>query len=239
LLRRAFELVRRENWDHLSLLTALELQGFWETATVGYLGIGFVMGFEPWRVSDPKSKAYFGVGAFQLLRRSAYEKVGMHRRLAMEVIDDVKLGKLVKLAGFRSGLAASDTFIQLRWQNSFRQMIGGLMKNLYAGFNYRAADALLSMLAIVAISILPFAGLFLTTGSARIACIVAVIAAVSLEGALIRVTHKSALYGLSHPIGAAVFIYMTIRAVTITVKRGGIVWRGTFYPLDELRKGLV
>jgi len=239
LLRRAFALAQHENWDHLSLLTALELHGFWETATVAYLGLGFVMGLEPWRVSDPKSKAYFGVGAFQLLRRSAYEAIGMHRKLAMEVVDDVKLGKLVKLGGYRSGLAASDTFIQLRWQNSFRELVGGLMKNLYAGFRFSAVDALFSMLAIVAISILPFIGIFFTTGVARIACIISAVIAVALQGVLVRVTNKSPLYGLSHPIGACVFIYMTVRAVTITLRRGGIVWRGTFYPLDELRKGLV
>ncbi len=239
LLRRAYALARCESWDHLTLLTALELHGFWETATVAYLGLGFLMGFQPWRVSDPKSGSYFGVGAFQLVRRAAYEAIGMHRKLAMEVVDDIKLGKLIKLGGFRSGLAASETFVQLRWQDGFSNLVRGLMKNLFAGFRFRVFDAAISVVAVFTISILPFIGVWFVHGAARIACIISALVAVALEGRLVRETHKSPLYGLSHPIGAAVFIYMVVRSVFVTLRRGGIVWRETFYPLDELRKGMV
>jgi len=41
------------------------------------------------------------------------------------------------------------------------------------------------------------------------------------------------------PIGATVFAYMVLRSTVITLRQGGIVWRNTFYPLDELRRGLV
>ena len=121
LLRRTMALAQHENWDHMTLLAALELRGFWEVTTVGYLGLGFALGFQPWKVSDPKSDTYFGVGAFQLVRRSAYQAIGTHRRLAMEVVDDIKLGKLIKLGGFRSGLATSQHFVQIRWHDGFRQ----------------------------------------------------------------------------------------------------------------------
>jgi hypothetical protein len=29
------------------------------------------------------------------------------------------------------------------------------------------------------------------------------------------------------------------RSSIVTLKRGGVVWRDTFYPLDDLRKGMV
>jgi hypothetical protein len=32
---------------------------------------------------------------------------------------------------------------------------------------------------------------------------------------------------------------MLARSAIATLLRGGVVWRGTFYPLEELRKGLV
>ena len=63
--------------------------------------------------------------------------------------------------------------------------------------------------------------------------------AVLVEGRFVQETHEPALYGFTHPIGAAVFIYMILRAMIGTLWRGGIIWRGTFYPLDELRKGMV
>ena len=63
--------------------------------------------------------------------------------------------------------------------------------------------------------------------------------AVLIEGRFVQETNEPALYGLTHPIGAAIFIYMSLRATIETLFRGGIIWRGTFYPLKELRKGMV
>ena len=85
LLRRAVALARQCGWDHLTLLGRAEMYGFWETIAMTFFGMGFLMGTRPWSVSNPRSGAYVGVGSFQLIRRSAYEKMGTHRALAMEV----------------------------------------------------------------------------------------------------------------------------------------------------------
>jgi hypothetical protein len=42
-----------------------------------------------------------------------------------------------------------------------------------------------------------------------------------------------------HPIGTALFVYTMLRSMALTLGRGGVLWRGTFYPLEELRKGMV
>jgi hypothetical protein len=46
----------------------------------------------------------------------------------------------------------------------------------------------------------------------------------------------SPLYAALHPFGAAVFIYATLRSAFVTLAKGGIEWRGTFYPLRVLRE---
>ena len=50
---------------------------------------------------------------------------------------------------------------------------------------------------------------------------------------------ESPLYGIAHPIGALLFSWIAIRSMVVTLWRGGIIWRDTFYPLDELRRGSV
>jgi hypothetical protein len=35
------------------------------------------------------------------------------------------------------------------------------------------------------------------------------------------------------------FVYILLRSMTHTLSKDGIVWRGTKYPLEELRKGMV
>ena len=34
-----------------------------------------------------------------------------------------------------------------------------------------------------------------------------------------------------------VYLYMVFRSTAVTLWQGGIVWRGTFYSLEELRRG--
>ena len=67
--------------------------GLLGNGAVTFFGMAFHMATNPSGVVNPRSSTYMGVGAFQLLKRSAYEASGTHRRLAMEVIDDMKLGK--------------------------------------------------------------------------------------------------------------------------------------------------
>jgi hypothetical protein len=52
-------------------------------------------------------------------------------------------------------------------------------------------------------------------------------------------TEVSPFYAFTHPLGALLFCWMLARSAILTLWRGGVVWRGTFYPLKELRKGLV
>jgi len=46
-------------------------------------------------------------------------------------------------------------------------------------------------------------------------------------------------YFLLHPVSTALFIYTLLRSMTLTLWNDGIEWRGTKYPLEELRKGMV
>lgn len=239
LLSRAMRQALDCNLDHLTLLAAVDLHGFWETATVTYLGLIFVFGNQPWRVSNPNATSYMGVGAFQMIRRSAYQAIGTHRRLALEVVDDMKLGKLVKKNGFRSGLAAPEELLRVRWQDGCMNLIRGLTKNLFAGLGYNARIALVGVTGIFLISILPFLALFFATGVVRLAAAAAVACAVAFEAVMVQQIRKSPLYGLTHPLGALIFIYMILRSTCVTLWQGGVSWRGTFYPLEELRKGVV
>ncbi|HVB36282.1 MAG TPA: glycosyltransferase [Candidatus Acidoferrales bacterium] len=239
LLRRTLALMEQARSDHLTLLAGLDLHGFWEPTAVGYLGVCFAVGVRPWRVSNPKSKVYMGVGAFQMIRRSTYEAIGTHRRLAMEVLDDMKLGKLVKRHGFASGVAPSENFLRIRWQEGIGNVIKGMTKNMFAGFDFSVTKTLAGVLGILAISVLPFLGFIFARGPAQIAAGVAAAMAIFFESQLMTQARASRWFGLTHPLGALVVIYIIVRSMVVTLARGGVVWRGTFYALEELKRGLV
>jgi cellulose synthase/poly-beta-1,6-N-acetylglucosamine synthase-like glycosyltransferase len=238
-LRKALGLMELKGWDHLTILADIDMHGFWEITAIAFFGMGFVLGTQPWRVSNPHSPAYMGVGAFQMVRRSAYEKIGTHQRLRMEVIDDMKLGKLLKESGFRSGLAVSQNFVRVRWQEGFAAIVRGVTKNMFAGFQFKIGYALFAIAGMTLISIVPTVALFFTHGLTQFAAAVCVATSMALEGLLLMETDVSPFYGMTHPLGAAVFIYMVLRSMLITLRQGGIIWRGTFYPLKKLKRGIV
>jgi glycosyltransferase involved in cell wall biosynthesis len=238
-LRRALALASERKWDHLSLLTAVDMQGFWETTAISYFGLGFVFGNEPWQASNPRSTRYVGIGAFQLVRRSAYEKSGGHARLRMEVIEDMKLGKLMKMAGYRSGVAVAQDLVRVRWHSGVHNVIRGVTKNMFAAVHYNAFLAVAAMMLSVVMSVSPFLGLAFASGWARAFAGIAVAAAVVIHAAMVWSTDASPLYGLTHPLGALLFCWMMARSAIATLWQGGVVWRDTFYPLEELRKGMV
>ena len=238
-LRRAIALSVEREWDHLTLLTAVDMRGFWETSAISYFGLGFVFGNEPWLAANPRSARYMGVGAFQLVRRTAYEKSGGHARLRMDVIEDMKLGKLMKLAGFRSGVAVAQDMVRVRWHSGVRNVIRGVTKNMFAAVHYNPFFAVGAMMLSATMSILPFFGLAFGSGWARVFAGIAAGAAVLIHTGMIWSTSASPLYGLTHPLGAFLFCWMIGRSAIATLWRGGVVWRDTFYPLKELRKGMV
>jgi glycosyltransferase involved in cell wall biosynthesis len=238
-LRRAITLAKQRNLDHLTLLSDVEIVGFWETVLVTFFAFAFCIANVPHRVSSPKSPLYVGVGAFQLLKRSAYETSGTHRRLAMEVVDDMKLGKIVKQAGFRSGAGVAQDFVVVRWHAGLGNLVRGVTKNFFAGVGYNLGFVAIAVAGLILTNLLPFAGLIFGHGWIRVFSAVAVLIALAFHAGVDIVMRVSPLYALTNPLGALLFIYMLLRSTVVTLRQGGIVWRDTFYPLDELKRGMV
>src|SRR5580693_6087268 len=238
-LRRAVNLVKQYNLDHLTLIGDVEMHGFWEKTLITFFGLAFHLSTDAYRVSNPNSRAYVGVGAFQLLRRSAYEALGTHRRLAMEVVDDMKLGKLVKQSGFRSCVGIAQEFVTVRWHAGARNVIRGVTKNFFAAFGYNLAFAAVALAGMLLLNVVPFYAVFAGHGWIRLFSAIAVVAALCMHGSVDVVNRVSPLYALTHPIGAILFCYMIVRSVAVTLWQGGVTWRGTFYPLKELKRGVV
>jgi len=238
-LRRAVTLVRERNLDHLTLMVDVEKSGFWDTVLLTFFAMGFQLATDPYQVSNPRSRAYVGVGAFQMLRRTAYEAFGTHRRLAMEVVDDMKLGKLVKRAGFRSCPAVARDSASVAWHLGLGNLIRGVEKNFFAGAQYSVALALAQVVSLILFNAIPFAGLFFGQGWVRVLSAVSVLVLVCFQLGVDVVMRVSPFYCFTAPLGAVVFAYMILRSTIITLKQGGIIWRDTFYPLDELRRGSV
>jgi len=238
-LRRAIALVKARNLEHLTLMGDVEMVGFWETVLITFFGMAFHIATDPYRVANPNSRAYVGVGAFQLLKRAAYETSGTHRRLAMEVVDDMKLGKIIKQSGFRSSAGVAQDFVVVRWHAGLGNLVRGVTKNFFAGVGYSVPLVAIAVVALLLMNVAPIFGVFFGQGWTRIFAVAAFIIALCFHTGVDIGMRVSPFYAFTHPLGSLLFSYMLLRSTVVTLKQGGIIWRDTFYPLDDLKRGVV
>lgn len=238
-LRRAVALARQQSLDHLSLLCDVEMVGFWEKALITFFVAVFHLATNPRLVGSHRSPFYVGIGAFQLVKRSTYEASGTHRRLAMEVIDDMKLGKLIKRSGFRSGVGISQDSVVVRWHAGLGNLITGVTKNFFAGFGYNLGFVAVGISGLLLLNVAPFFGLVFGHGWIRILAAIASVIALGFYGGAAVSMRVSPIYSLTYPLGSILLSYMLLRSAVVTIRQGGIVWRDTFYPLKELKRGVV
>ena len=109
-----------------------------------------------------------------------------------------------------------------------------MTKNLFAVFRFRRLVVLLVILWLSIFCIAPVA--WLAIPATRAAALVTLISIAFLYALSSRHSRISPLFALLFPVGAAFFLYSLLRSTVTTLKQGGVTWRGTFYPLSELRK---
>jgi glycosyltransferase involved in cell wall biosynthesis len=238
-LRRAIAYAEAERADHVVLLPKIIMKRAGEKMMVGFFQLLFVFGHRPWKVADPKAKDHIGVGAFNLVRRSVYEQIGTYAALKFEVVDDMKLGKVIKNAGFRQRVVFGDDLIEIRWAKGARGVVNNLTKNFFAVMSFEAWRAIGGSVAMAILNLLPFWGTFFAPGWTRIPYAVTLASMFLLYAGIWRKVEISPWYFLLHPVSTLLFIYTMMRSMIVTLRNGGVEWRGTFYPLEELKKGLV
>lgn len=238
-LTRAVHYAMETSTDHLVLAPTLDMRTAGERIMIAFFQLQFVFGHRPWKISDPKSKDHMGVGAFNLVRRQAYEKVGTYATLRMEVLDDMRLGKVIKDNGLRQRMAVGPGLVTVRWAHGAMGVVRNLTKNMFALLQFRWAKAFAAIVALLAIHLGPWIGLVLAHGWARAGFAVAVFVIACMYLGMALRSRVPFWCFLTHPIATLVFAYILLRSVAHAFYHGGVVWRGTRYPLEELRDGLV
>lgn len=238
-LRRAVAYAQTRRADHVVVLPQIIMQRFTEKMMIAFFQLLFVFGHRPWKVSDPRTKDHMGVGAFNMVRRSAYEAVGTFERLRMEVVDDMKLGKVVKEGGFSQHVVFGDDLIRIRWAHGARGVVNNLTKNFFAVMSFQTWRALLSCAGMAILNYLPFIGVLIAHGWARVPYAVALASMLFLYSGIWKQAEIHPWYFFLHPVSTTLFIYTMLRSTFVTLRDDGVNWRGTHYALAELRKGLV
>lgn len=233
----AVHFIQSSGADHLTIAPSMIARSFWLRAFVQYFMFSLFLFLRLWRANDDRQHKFgTGIGAFNLISRKAYETIGTHKALAMRPDDDLRLGLLVKQARFKQRLAIGKHHLEVEWYPTLREAIKGLEKNMFSGFGYRLPLAMFGILGQLFAFFGPFAGLLLLPRWSGVAY---TLSAAIMIGLYVRTTRRLSRYSGSDAIALPVSVWMLVvilsRSVYLTIRRGGIYWRGTFYSLSRLR----
>lgn len=235
-IERALLMAEREQADHIALTPGIV------GATLGAQAwhLVFLISLLNWfaGVNRDRPKAYLGMGAFNLVRKSAYQQCGGYEALRMTVLDDVRLGLLLCRAGKRTRAFIGGDDVQCHWGTTVKDMFKVMEKNYFAAIDFR-------LRLVLAAGLLPPTAWFLGiigpfTGT--LAGLAAGLALLSLSipaYILARRLNWSLAPAILAPFMFPALFFAMINSAWVTVRQGGIRWRDTFYPLDQLREGAV
>jgi glycosyltransferase involved in cell wall biosynthesis len=238
-LRRAVAYAETERADHVVLFPWMIMKRPSERMMIAFFQALFVFGHRPWKVADPKARDHMGVGAFNMVRRSVYDAVGTYRALRMEVLDDMKLGKVIKNAGFAQRNVFGEDLISLHWAKGAFGIVNNLTKNFFAVLSFQWPRTVVTILGLGFLNLGPFLGVWLAHGWARIPYAIALGSLFLIYYGISTRCAIPVYYFFLHPVSTTLFMYTLLRSMVQTLSNNGIVWRGTKYPLEELRKGMV
>ena len=241
-LRRAVALVLHQRVEHLALIPRTIQKSFWLEVAVSTFGLLFFITTRAGSVNRPGSKAFVGIGAFNLVNAERFHRTVGFEWLRLEPGDDVGLGMMIKEAGGTTRLAFAYEDLSVQWYASVATMFKGLEKNFFGpGSDYRWWLMLLQVGMIWALVVAPYFSLALGLACRLAPVWIAGAAAISMQlifsVSFVAERKTKSLSLLLFPVGVLLITAMMLRAGYQCVKNGGIDWRGTHYPLDQLRTG--
>lgn len=231
-LARALQLARRERADHVVLAPDSKQETFAARVLLGAFAAAMLRELA---LANRDSKwRQVGIGAFNLVRAEAWRAIGGHRRLAFEVVDDLRLGLLLRRGGFRTRARLALHDVEADWGGTVPKIFGALEKNMFAQLGYSVVLCCAAVAFILALFAVAISGAF--AGTVAGWCAFGAWAALAIPGFVTALREKRPLFSACCvPIGFPVLALVLLWSMIQTLRRGGVVWRGRLYPLARLR----
>jgi cellulose synthase/poly-beta-1,6-N-acetylglucosamine synthase-like glycosyltransferase len=235
-IARALRVAERDGADHVTMSPGTVIESFGAQAW----HLLFLTSLASWfaGVNRDRPRSFIGIGAFNLVRIAAYQKCGGYEALRLTVVDDVKLGLLLRRAGKRTRAFLGADDVECHWGATVASMVKIMEKNYFAALDYRLGVVLAGTVFMLLVSTILALGLVSCTA-------IGVAAAISpfsyILPARILARRLNWLWpsAICMPFMFPVFLYTLLNSVFVALSQGGIRWRDTFYSLESLRAGNV
>jgi chlorobactene glucosyltransferase len=175
------------------------------------------------------------LGPFLLFRRDIYERVGGHEATRRDIVEDMKLARLVKQHQGKLIWIDGTALTQVRFYHNLREAWHGLAKTTFAALDYSITTLVPACLAGVAVYLAPYGFLAYALLSHRFDAALfwlslsQILLAWATRLLLAQRFHMRRAMAFLHPLTMLVTILLTSQAAYQAVFGTGVTWKGRAY----------
>lgn len=228
--------------DALTVIPKMNCLDSWTKITLPVLSTFLHTRFSALRVNDPKKKTGYFFGSFFIIRRTVYEKVGMHEGVKGEIIEDGALGKKVKESGFKMRMVHGDHLIDAVWARDWPTLWHALKRLMIPLYLQNGKVAAGVFCAVLFLLFMPYAFLayssalfshsesFQALFAASLASSGLLYTAGILDARELKIKPKYALCG---PVGSLIVVVGFLFGLIHAKSNASVSWRGRAYSMRD------
>ncbi len=236
-LKRTVLYVEENELDFVAGIPQFIAKDFLLKAAFAYFSQQIALPIQPQKVRDKKSPTFIGLGGFNFVRRTAWEKTSKFDDIKTEVVEDMGIGLTLKRSGAHCDVINLSGEAELEWYPNLWSFIKGLEKNSFSSAEYSIGKLMVVTFLPLAVFFGAFLLPFTVTRPLMPIALATIVAWFSMNARLLAPQHLWGSHILFVPLYFLLFPLITLRASILCLMRGGVYWRGTFYSIATLRDG--
>lgn len=231
------------NLDALSVIPKMLTFDFWTKISLPMISTFLHTRFSALNVNNSSKKTAYFFGSFFIMRKTTYDKIGMHESVKHEIIEDGALGKKTKDLGYKIKIVRGEHLIDAVWARDKITLWNALKRLMIPLYLQSEKIAIGSFFATLFLLFVPFP-IFITsvflpveTMSAKMLCVTAALASFLVYVAAIIETkfllELRLVHALFAPLGSLVVVLGFLNGLLHAKKSSSISWRGRKYSMKD------
>ena len=216
----------------LSVLPLQVKEGFWEGLLAPFKYFHLLLFFPLYAMDWAwEAMAAYANGQCMLVERNAYKKIGGHSNASETLREGADMAKLLKQRGGTIKLLSGGGIARARVYGGPPDLWEGMARSLYTLAHRSLLGAVLMIITYALLFVIPFLTVIYTLVMGdKLGSVVLPIVQIGL--AMVMFMAAMGRYGLAFsevllfPLGAAVWIGMITKAISVSLAKQGVTWKG-------------